>query len=70
VDRYGTCAVGIESMDRLNIIYTGNEDVRDIVLDSISQFTWERKVCAKGVFWYQNAGDPRLERAKWGIYHT
>jgi hypothetical protein len=41
----------------------GNEDVRDLIRDSIAKFSWQGKVGAGGRIEY-NGG------VTWGLYHT
>jgi hypothetical protein len=57
---FGTCAFGIAGGFPLPYSI-GNEDVRDLITDSITRFQWEGKVGAKGSA--DGCGD-------WAIFHT
>jgi hypothetical protein len=59
---YGTCAFGATAETAVGV-KVGNEDVRDLIRDSIAKFSWQGKVGAGGRIEY-NGG------VTWGLYHT
>ncbi|OAL05421.1 hypothetical protein IQ06DRAFT_68527 [Phaeosphaeriaceae sp. SRC1lsM3a] len=59
---YGTCAFGAEG--KYCFAHVGNEDVRDLIRDSIAKFSWEGKVGARGDM---TCGGTAVN---WGLYHT
>ena len=71
--QYGTCAFGVDAHGGIaskGAFYVGNEDVRDVIVDSIARFQWddngEEKVGTRGVMRCQ----PNGISVEWGIYHT
>jgi len=64
---YGTCAFGVDNTG-LGIARIGNEDIRDLIRDSINRFQWNNLVGAKGRMTCQGpTGD---QTVTWGLYHT
>jgi hypothetical protein len=67
--QHGTCAFGVDGDSGSYLV--GNQDIINLINDSVRQFQWKGLVGAKGVMGCQG-GSP-LEPAKvvyWGIYHT
>ncbi|KAJ5935471.1 hypothetical protein N7466_005018 [Penicillium verhagenii] len=65
--QYGTCAFGVKvSADRYT--YIGNEDIIQLIDDSIKKFKWEGKVGAKGTM--KCSGQDGDDEVVWGIYKT
>jgi hypothetical protein len=64
----GTCAFGVqvEGITLTTFYKVGNEDIRDLIFESINRFGWQGKVGAKGNMPCQ-PGDSHVE---WAIYHT
>ncbi|KAJ5745953.1 hypothetical protein N7520_011135 [Penicillium odoratum] len=65
--QYGTCAFGVTvSADYYTMI--GNEDIIDLITDSIEKYKWEGKVGAKGHMMCE--GQDGKNEVVWGIYKT
>lgn len=62
--QYGTCAFGAQRSPTIYAGYIGNEDIRDLIYDSISRFQWFGLVGAEGEM------DCGSVHVYWGIYHT
>ncbi|EUC40609.1 hypothetical protein COCMIDRAFT_9555 [Bipolaris oryzae ATCC 44560] len=63
---WATCEFGARSLDG-TITTIGNEDVRDLVRDSIARFAWQGRVGASGVV---DCGSRGGVKVWWGVYHT
>jgi hypothetical protein len=59
---YGTCA--FSGIGTWRPTWMGNEDVRDLIYDSISRFQWQGKVGASGNTTCKGMG------VTWGLYHS
>jgi hypothetical protein len=66
---YGTCAFGITNSGPWTI-YVGNEDIRDLIRSSISQYNWFGLVGAKGDMPCQTDIFGTSWQVTWGIFHT
>ncbi|KAM0233352.1 hypothetical protein ACHAPO_007046 [Fusarium lateritium] len=67
--QYGTCAFGIQgAKTQINRATIGNQDVIDLINDSIKKFQWKGRVGAEGVMSCKGWLDSRVDM-KWGIYH-
>jgi len=53
-----------------NFVNVGNDDVRDIIFESIKQFQWNGLVGAKGEMKCQTNVPEGPDPVSWGIYHT
>ncbi|KAJ6003367.1 hypothetical protein N7451_005914 [Penicillium sp. IBT 35674x] len=62
---YGTCAFGVTSSAD-GFTYIGNEDIINLIDDSIKKFKWEGKVGAKGKM--KCKGEGGKDEVVWGIY--
>jgi hypothetical protein len=69
--QYGTCALGVQATSNGWYAYIGNEDIRDLIYESIRRFQWNGLVGSKGHMECQSGkgtlGDIGID---WGIYHT
>lgn len=61
---YGTCAFGATGSSKDCIDHVGNDDIRDLIRDSIARFSWQGKVGAAG----RMMCDGRW--VNWGLYHA
>lgn len=71
--KYGSCAFGVEGegFSSLKNFYVGNEDIRDLIFDSIARFEWEGKVGSRGVVQCQDFSSfAKNVKVEWGIFHT
>ncbi|KAK9848647.1 hypothetical protein MYU51_015677 [Penicillium brevicompactum] len=69
--QYGTCAFGVTYNRPINpaIMHLGNQDIIDLIKDSIKKFEWYGKVGSKGMMKCKvNNGDHQIVR--WGLYHN
>ena len=66
---FGSCAFGVDNLGG-GLIYVGNDDIRDLIHDSISRFEWNGLVGAKGNMYCQSSAGVRPQYMEWGIYHT
>jgi hypothetical protein len=67
----GTCAFGVYVPgNNLHLYKVGNEDIRNLITDSIRMFGWQGKVGAKGLMPCQPVGGPDDDWVEWSIYHT
>lgn len=68
---YGTCAFGAQTYDGDDwYAYVGNEDIRDVIRDSISKFKRpDGKIGAKGIMNCES-GSIANRNVLWGIYHN
>jgi hypothetical protein len=67
--QYGTCAFGI-TQGSTAPVYIGNQDIIDLINDSVARFQWNGLVGSKGTMDCQMAGYPAHVSVLWGIYHT
>ncbi|USP82119.1 hypothetical protein yc1106_09393 [Curvularia clavata] len=67
VAAWGTCEFGARTLDGITNTRIGNEDVRDLIRDSIARFSWQGKVGASGVV---DCGSRGGAKTWWGVYHT
>ncbi|GFF22633.1 hypothetical protein IFM61606_08574 [Aspergillus udagawae] len=67
--QYGTCAFGVTQGSRVTV-KIGNQDIIDLINDSISRFQWYGLVGSKGTMNCQVSGYIGQESVSWGIYHT
>jgi hypothetical protein len=70
--KYGTCVFGVEGGDGTIIIQAykvGNEDIRDLIFDSINKFQSDGKVGSKGRMDCDAVLGLRIP-VEWGLYHT
>lgn len=67
---YGTCAFGAQKVSGgSSVHYVGNEDIRDLITDSIRKFGRnDGKIGAKGRMGCNAPGNSSA--IEWGIYHT
>ncbi|KAL5120988.1 hypothetical protein ACEQ8H_001176 [Pleosporales sp. CAS-2024a] len=65
IAQYGTCAFNarVESSG-IQITHIGNDDVRDIIRDSIAKFAWQGKVGSGGHMNCDGVG------VTWGLFHA
>ncbi|KAK3984561.1 putative necrosis-inducing factor-domain-containing protein [Cladorrhinum sp. PSN332] len=62
---YGSCAFGVEAIQMPDsFIFVGNEDIRDLIRDSIARFSWNGRVGSYG------ETDCGTTETHWGVYHT
>jgi len=61
---YGTCAFGVNT--DIDIVKVGNEDIRDLIRDSIRLYQWNGLIGSKGAMRCQGLGGS----ITWGLYHT
>ncbi|KAK0665349.1 putative necrosis-inducing factor-domain-containing protein [Cercophora samala] len=59
---YGTCAFGVDTSAIWT--YVGNEDIRDLIRDSINKYQWNGKVGSRGNMQCSGVA------VTWGVYHT
>ncbi|KAH7380275.1 putative necrosis-inducing factor-domain-containing protein [Phaeosphaeria sp. MPI-PUGE-AT-0046c] len=65
IAKYGTCSFNARiSAGFERSTYIGNEDLRDLIRDSIARFAWQGKVGASGVT------DCNKATVTWGIFHS
>jgi hypothetical protein len=68
--QYGTCAFGVNTEDSANVGHIGNQDIIDLINESISRFSYNGKVGAKGKVGCQSAtGLVGGTEFIWGLYH-
>ncbi|KAJ5288624.1 necrosis-inducing factor-domain-containing protein [Penicillium angulare] len=63
--QYGTCALGVTGDFTIGIFYVGNQDIIDVINESISRFSWNGLVGAEGKMYCEGGSD-----VTWAIYHT
>ncbi|GFF42858.1 hypothetical protein IFM51744_05288 [Aspergillus udagawae] len=71
--QYGTCAFGVEvapGWSEMPIYKVGNQDIIDLINDSVNRFQWYGLVGAKGVMDCQRTLGSDTTPVQWGIYHT
>ncbi|KAF4340075.1 hypothetical protein FBEOM_6010 [Fusarium beomiforme] len=70
--QYGSCAFGAQGAgSNMNAAHIGNQDIIDVINDSIRRFQWEGKVGAAGEMGCQSlTGLVGGVTMRWGIYHT
>jgi hypothetical protein len=69
--QYGTCAFGVDKSDTTNVGYVGNQDIIDLINESIRRFSYNGKVGSKGSMDCQSAqGVVDSVRFGWGLYHN
>ncbi|KAF9776746.1 hypothetical protein IL306_005037 [Fusarium sp. DS 682] len=70
--QYGTCAFGAQGAgSSMNAAHIGNQDIIDLINDSIARFQWEGKVGAAGEMSCESiTGLFDGAKMRWGIYHT
>lgn len=72
--QYGTCAFGAEGAHGFSeaSFFIGNQDIIDLINESIHRYQWFDLVGASGVMGCQDgSADERLKvTVTWGIYHT
>ncbi len=66
--QYGTCAFGVSGCCGDVFFYIGNEDIINIIHDSIDKFGWNGVIGATGQMRCDAAALP--PRVDWGLYHT
>jgi hypothetical protein len=67
----GTCAFGVDKSDTTNVGYVGNQDIIDLINESIRRFSYNGKVGSKGSMDCQSAqGVVDSVRFGWGLYHN
>ncbi|KAK8920778.1 hypothetical protein VCV18_008081 [Metarhizium anisopliae] len=68
---YGTCALGVEVLRPFGTLSTriGNQDIIDLINESINRFQWQDKVDAAGNIMCQTESSTQ-NRVAWGLYHT
>ncbi|KAH0599885.1 hypothetical protein MHUMG1_02675 [Metarhizium humberi] len=69
--QYGTCALGVEVLRPFGTLSTriGNQDIIDLINESINRFQWQDKVGAAGNIMCQTESSTQ-NRVAWGLYHT
>ncbi|KID87249.1 hypothetical protein MGU_05659 [Metarhizium guizhouense ARSEF 977] len=69
--QYGTCAFGVEVLKPFDAFTTriGNQDIIDLINESINRFQWQDKVGAAGNMMCQTESFSE-NRVAWGLYHT
>lgn len=69
--QYGTCAFGVHPTSNGWYALIGNDDIRDLIYESISRYSWNGLVGAKGHMDCQSGkgalGDIGVD---WAVYHT
>ncbi|KAK3380217.1 putative necrosis-inducing factor-domain-containing protein [Lasiosphaeria ovina] len=69
--QYGTCAFGAQASGCCWYAYIGNEDIRDLIYDSIRLFGTDGRVGSKGDMHCQGGGGVIQDMTvTWGISHT
>lgn len=72
--QYGTCAFGVQPDPHWPDDYVwhiGNQDIIDLIHDSVNQFQWNGLVGSLGEMECQVAGSPSdRQHVLWGLYHT
>lgn len=66
--QFGTCAFGVQGCCGDAFFYVGNQDIIDIIHDSIARFGSNGIVGAKGQMKCTGAAIPPT--VSWGLYHT
>jgi hypothetical protein len=66
--QYGTCAFNAGSSQ--DLFHVGNQDIIDLINDSISRFEWNGLVGSKGHMTCQDAFGNENVGVNWGLYHT
>lgn len=69
--QYESCAFGVESSD-WTVYKVGNQDIIDLINDSISQYESDGKIGSKGTMKCKHAvgGDGNTPSVTWGLYHN
>ncbi|KAF9054911.1 putative necrosis-inducing factor-domain-containing protein [Panaeolus papilionaceus] len=69
---YGTCAFGVKAPFELGVsnIRIGNQDIIDVINDSVRRFQWNGRVGAKGEMKCQSDPGGIWHKTDWGIYHN
>ncbi|KAF9054908.1 Ecp2 effector protein, partial [Panaeolus papilionaceus] len=69
---FGTCAFGVQAPFELGVsnIRVGNQDIIDVINDSVRRFQWNGLVGARGEMQCQTDPGTRWLKTEWGIYHT
>ncbi|PSN59371.1 hypothetical protein BS50DRAFT_476817, partial [Corynespora cassiicola Philippines] len=68
--QYGTCAFGAQGNKSMNWAYIGNQDIIDLINDSINRFQWNGLVGAKGSMACRGGSGQIIDTEMiWGIYH-
>ncbi|KAF1935723.1 hypothetical protein EJ02DRAFT_415327 [Clathrospora elynae] len=69
--QFGTCAFGVQPYDGLNFAYIGNQDIIDLINESIRRFSYNGKVGSKGEMGCQSGqGLVGGVDVNWGLYHN
>lgn len=68
IAEYGSCKFGVQGMGKDGNIayYVGDQDIVDIINESVQRFTWNGLVGAKGTM--SCSGDVTGQEVEWGIY--
>jgi hypothetical protein len=64
-----TCAFGIMSIQATMLFLVGNQDIIDLLRDSVRDFTLDGRVGAMGKMWCRNNPGWSVQ-VKWGIYRN
>ncbi|KAH7081154.1 putative necrosis-inducing factor-domain-containing protein [Paraphoma chrysanthemicola] len=70
---YGTCAFGVKASGSSGMsgqFLVGNQDIIDVVNESIRRFQWNGLVGAKGVMPCQTGQRDDAADVSWGLYHS
>ncbi|KAH7303528.1 putative necrosis-inducing factor-domain-containing protein [Stachybotrys elegans] len=69
---HGTCAFGAQAQYdfRATNAKIGNQDIMDLINDSIRRFSWNGRVGSKGEMQCQYDPRQHLGTVSWGLYHN